>query len=338
MVIIFGASSFIGTYLVDELVKKGKKIIVLGRNIENLQYFRNLENVKAINFNIQNLKDFKKLPNNDIEAVVHLAGIMPANVKKDLYNPYDYIDVNIKGTLNILEYCKNNNVKKIIYTSSESDVAMHYNKNIVIDENTPRAINYNNDHTVYAITKIASMDLIEHYSQAYNIQGIYFRLQNIFGYGQLLEHYRNGEKVLNGFGTFLYKAIRGEDIEIWGNPNIGRDMLYIKDLISMITMAIESSNARGLYCAGTGEKISLLEQVKGIIEVFSMNKKSNIIFREEKPSVRSYTYDISKLKRDLNFEIEYSYKEWLKDWKKEFEENRFPHLENRANILKKDVY
>jgi nucleoside-diphosphate-sugar epimerase len=73
MVIIFGASSFIGTYLVDELVKKGKKIIVLGRNIENLQYFRNLENVKAINFNIQNLKDFKKLPNNDIEAVVHLS-------------------------------------------------------------------------------------------------------------------------------------------------------------------------------------------------------------------------------------------------------------------------
>jgi len=336
MIIIIGAESFIGTYLVDALVKLNKELVVTGRSIESNNFFKSLNKTTVINLDISKEIDFKKLPTENVEAIVHLAGIMPANVEENDYNPFQYIDVNIKGTLNILEYCRLNKVKKIIYTSSESDIAEQYNRYEILNEDIPRAINYNNDHTIYAITKIASMDLIKHYSEKYNIQGIYFRLPNIFGYGQLLEHYKDGKKVLNGFGTFLNNAMKGYDIELWGDPGKGRDIVYVKDLVQMIVKAIFTSNANGLYCVGTGVKTTLLEQVEKIIEVFSpheIQKKSKIIFKKNKPSVRSYIYDVTKAKKDLGYKVQYPYEKMLKDWKKEFELNRFPHLRKRVDLL-----
>jgi UDP-glucose 4-epimerase len=335
MILIVGAKSFIGTYLVDALLQLNEKIIVTGRDIENSEYFTSYENLIPINLDITKKEDFKKLLNFNIKTIIHLAGIMPANVDFRNYNPYEYMNVNIEGTLNILEFCRENKVKKIIYTSSEADISEQYNKYEIIDETVPRAINYNNDHTIYAITKIAAMDLIEHYHQKFGIIGIYFRLPNIFGYGQLLEHYKDGKLVLSGFGYFLKNSLNGSDIEVWGDYNKGRDIVYVKDLVQMIIKAINSDHALGLYCVGTGIKTTLLEQVKGIIEVFSRNGiKSKIIFKSSKPSVRSYLYDISKAKNDLSYKVEYPYLDLLKDWKKEFELDRFPHLRKRVEILK----
>ena len=336
MIIIIGAESFVGTYLVDALVKLNKELIVTGRSIESNSFFKSLNKTTAINLDISQEIDFKKLPTENIEAVIHLAGIMPANVEENDYNPFQYIDVNIKGTLNTLEYCRLNKIKKIIYTSSESDISEQYDKYEILNEDIPRAINYNNDHTIYAITKIASMDLIKHYSEKYNIQGVYFRLPNIFGYGQLLEHYKDGKKVLNGFGTFLNNAMKGYNIELWGDPKKGRDIIYVKDLVQMIVNAIFISNANGLYCVGTGIKTTLLEQVEKIIEVFSpqdIQKKSKIIFKRDKPSVRSYIYDVKKAKNDLNYEVQYPYERMLIDWKKELKLDRFSHLRNRVSLL-----
>ena len=338
MVVVIGAESFVGTYLVDKLISMQVKVIATGRNIESSSYFNNSKYIVPINIDITKKNDLLKLPTKDIDAVIHLAGIMPANVDLNNYNPYEYIDVNIKGTLNILEYIRNANIPKIIYTSSESDIAMQYEKNDILDEEIPRAIDYNNDHTIYAITKIASMDLIEHYSQKYNIKGVYFRLPNIFGYGQLLEHYKDGRKVLNGFGTFILNAMNGNDIEVWGDPQKGRDIIYVKDLVDMIVGAIYSDKARGLYCAGTGIKTTLLEQIEGIIDTFSpKDKVSKLIFKSEKPSVRSYLYDIKKAKKDLMYEVKYPYRKMLKDWKKEFELNRFPHLKKRVFLLERNI-
>lgn len=334
MIIVIGAESFIGTYLVDKLSKSGKNIIATGRNIQNNKYFQSLNNVTPININIVDQKDFEKLPTKNIEAIVHLAGMMPANISDDEYNPYSYVDVNINGTLNILEFCRKNFISKIIYTSSESDISEQYSKYEILDELVPRAINYNNDHTIYAITKIASMDLIEHYSQAYNLNGIYFRLPNIFGYGQLLEHYKEGKKVINGFGTFLKKALHGESIEMWGDCEQGRDVVYVKDLVNMIIGAIENDSARGLYCAGTGVKTTLKEQIEGIVNVFSKeDAKSKIIPKPEFPSIRTYIYNVDKAKKELGYVVEYPYKEMLLDWKYEFELNRFPHFKDHVRCL-----
>lgn len=334
MILVIGATGFVGTYLIDELLRQEKKIIATGRNIENDKYFQSLKNVTCINLNISNSFDFKKLPKKGIKTVIQLAGLMPANVKKEDYDPYKYIDVNIKGTLNILEYCRENDIERMIFTSSESDISKKYGTDLHLDEKTTRAINYNNDHTIYAISKIAAMDLIEHYSQKYGIIGISFRLPNIFGYGQLLEIYHNGEKTLNGFGTFLKKAIHGETIEIWGNPKLGRDVVYIKDLISMITNAIYSPKARGLYCVGTGIKTTLEEEVKTIVKVFSKSDNiSKIIYKPEMPSIRNYIYDIKKAKTELNYIVKYPFYEMLNDWKHEMELNRFPHLRYRIKEI-----
>ena len=118
--------------------------------------------------------------------------------------------------------------------------------------------------------------------------------------------------------VIIKKAIEGEPIEIWGDPTIAKDIVYVKDFIQMIEKAINSKTAQGMYNVGTGMPTTLEEQIKGIIEVFSKpDKKSSVIYRPEMPSQTSYFYDISRTKDDLHYEVEYPYLEMLRDMKKE---------------------
>jgi UDP-glucose 4-epimerase len=128
----------------------------------------------------------------------------------------------------------------------------------------------------------------------------------------------NGIKKKIAYLTIIKQAIEGEPIEIWGDPNIAKDIVYVKDFIQMIEKAINNKTAQGMYNVGTGMPTTLEEQIKGIIEVFSeSDKKSSIVYRPEMPSQTSYLYDISKTKNDLHYEVMYPYIEMLKDMKEE---------------------
>ena len=101
-IVIFGATGNIGAYFTDYCNKKidhdKYEIIATGRKKTN--FFEEL-GVKYVNIDLQNDEDFKKLPTEDVYAIVNLAGVLPAYLKE--YNPFTYIDVNIKGSLRILE-------------------------------------------------------------------------------------------------------------------------------------------------------------------------------------------------------------------------------------------
>ena len=304
--------------MVPELAVQGRETLATSLKRYGEEYYQK-QGVAYARVDIANEADIQKLPKDNVEAVILLAGLLPANLRE--FKPEDnrlYADTNIKGTINVLEYCRTKNAKKIIFTSSHSDVAGLWASGRPIREEDPRTLAYGNDHTVYSIAKIASMDLIEHYSQRYGVQGISFRLPAVYCYSQRTGIYVSGRFVKAGFYTFVDKALKGEPIEIWGNPQKAKDIVYVKDVVGALVKAIDNSTAHGLYNIATGIGTSLEDEVKGVIEVFSPpGRKSEILYRPDKPDTLSYVYDISKARRELGYEVQYPFKKMLEDYKME---------------------
>ena len=124
-IVIFGATGNIGAYLVDYLKKflDDFQIIATGRKNTN---FYNNKGIDYINVDICNKDDFDKLPIDDIYAVINCAGILPAYLSD--FNPYLYVDVNIIGSLNILEYARRVNADRVVYTQTWSVQGGYWNE------------------------------------------------------------------------------------------------------------------------------------------------------------------------------------------------------------------
>ncbi|MFA6409830.1 MAG: NAD(P)-dependent oxidoreductase [Gammaproteobacteria bacterium] len=326
MIVVIGAFGFIGTYLVDELLMEKNEVIATGRNEVSMGYLLK-KGASFVKLDITKADDFYSLPTQGVKAVVLLAATLPANVRN--YNPFDYVNTNVNGTLNVLEYCRINKIPKIIFTSSYADVRNLWAKDKPITEKMPRDFLFTGDHALYVITKNMACDLIEHYSQEYGIQGIVFRLPPVYGYGPHLEIYENGKYYKSGFQVFVEKAIRGEQIEIWGDSKISRDIVYIKDVISAFISALKSTRAAGLYNITSGVPLSLDEQVRTTIKVFSLKDKiSGIVYRPDKKSTGfSYVFDITKAKQDFGYAPKFiSFERMLLDYKEEIKKGRCDFL------------
>jgi UDP-glucose 4-epimerase len=329
MIVVIGASSSTGVYLIDELMDRKRDVFATSRSKYNGQFYSD-KGFGYARLDVTRKEDFEQLPKGDIEAVILLAGLLPANLRE--YDPTfyrEYIEVNITGTVNVLEYCRRTKARKIIFASSHSDVAGLWDSSRAITEEDPRTINYKGDHAVYIISKITAMDLIEHYHQEYGVQGISFRLPAVYGYHPRTGMYIGNRFVKAGFNIFVEKAMKGEPIEIWGNPHMGKDIVYVKDVAGAFIRAVDSTTAHGLYNIATGVCTTLEQEVKDIIEVFSPpGRRSTISYNPNKPDTLSYLYDIRKAQRDLGYRVEYPFRKMLEDYKAEMQRipPRFPEL------------
>ncbi|MDY2729775.1 MAG: NAD(P)-dependent oxidoreductase [Clostridium sp.] len=332
MVIVLGATGFIGVYTVEKLLKEGYKVLATGRNKVVADYYKK-KGVDFVELDISKEEDFDKLPTENVEGIIFLAGLLPANAKVDISkdeNAADYIRINTIGTINVLEYCRKNEIKKVISTTSYADVFNSWKKDVALTEDEPRNFQYEGDHAVYIISKNASVDIMEYYNVQHGMQCSAFRLPPVYGVGPHSEIYVNGKYYKTGIQTFIEKAEKGEDIELWGDKNISRDIIYVKDVARAFILALRSDKARGLYNMTSGVPLTLENQIKTVIEVFAKDKKSNIVYRPDlKNNTPSYLFDMSKAKRDFGFEPEYKdYLDIMKDYKKELESHRLDFLIN----------
>ncbi|MGN2368645.1 NAD-dependent epimerase/dehydratase family protein [Clostridium cagae] len=332
MVVVIGATGFIGVYTVDKLMQEGYDVIATGRNKIVGEYYKN-KGVEFVELDMANEDDFKKLPTENIQGVILLGGLLPANVDVDISkyeNASDYIKINTIGTINVLEYCRKNSIKKVISTTSYADVFNSWKKDIALTEDEPRNFKCEGDHAVYVISKNAAVDIMEYYNIQHSLQCATFRLPPVYGVGPHSEIYVNGEYYKTGIQTFIEKAEKGEDIEIWGNPQISRDIIYVKDVATAFLKALQSDNARGLYNMTSGVSLTLEKQIQTVIDIFSKEKKSNLVYRSDlKNNTLSYLFSMEKAKRDFGFEPEYTdYRNLMIDYKKELESHRLDFLIN----------
>ena len=337
MILVFGAAGFIGTYLIDQLVKEGFDVIATDIDRLAESYYKK-QGVPFIRLDITQEKEFTKLPQAGVSAAINLACVQPANVREEEYDPTDYIRVNVLGTLNILEFCRKTNTRKIIYISSHRTVQALWESGKPIGEDATKAIKYTGEYAMFSISEGAAEDCVEHYRQQHGMQGITFRLPPVYGYGPHTEIFKNGKPIKTGFKVFIENAIAGKPIEVWGDCEKGRDIIYVKDVVSAIILALKSKDASGLYNIASGRLLSLKEEAETIARVFSpRDRPSQIMYRPDKAnSIEPFLYNISKARRALRWSPKYSFEEMLVDYKQEMESGRFKFLlEKRKKMMRR---
>ena len=332
-VLVFGAAGFMGTYLIEALLNSNYHVVAADIDASNEDYFLE-RNISFINIDITKSDDFLKLEGEFFDVVVHLAAHQPANVSDKNDDPESYMQVNVIGTLNILKYCKNSHVGKVIYGSSHRNTQGLWPAKKPLSESDGRAIKFDTEYTLFSISETAAQDLVEYYNTQHDLQCITFRLPPVYGYGPHTEIFKDGKPIKTGFQIFIDKAITGEPIEVWGDTNVGRDIIYIKDVINAFVLAIEHPDASGIFNITSGKKLTLMEEVETIIDVFSeQNNKPELIKRPDiSNNIDSFYYDISKAKEVLGWAPSFSFKDMLVDFIKESSAKKFSHLVDKRQV------
>lgn len=323
-IIVFGATGKVGCYSALYLKEQEYDVIAVGRRTSDNGFFADY-GIKYLSMDMMDMEAFKILPQENVYGIVHMAAILPATM--DGYNPRMYVESNIYGTLNILDYAVKVGCKRFVYPKSWSDITYLTGTLKPIPADAPVKFPLDNDHTMYAITKNAACDMIAHYSAKYDFKYYILRFPNIFCYHPNPTYYVDGVKRWTGQRAIIEQAKLGEDIELWGNPEAARDVFYVKDCVQIIEKCFSANGANGIYNVGTGWVVTRQEQIQGLIDVFGRkDNPSKIVVRTDKPDSPIYMLDISKTKLELGFEPKYDYLTYLKDLKIEMENNRFEKL------------
>lgn len=332
MILIIGASSFIGVHTVSEFLNQGCKVAVTGRNNRFKEHYDKL-GVDYYNLDLSKKEDFAVLPTQDVQGVVLLAGLLPANAEVDLdkdENAADYFRINVLGTINVLEYCRKNGIKRVISASSYADVRNAWAKDKAITEDEPRSFSYKGDHAVYVISKNAANDVMEYYNQQHGMKNAWFRFPPVYGVGPHGSLFVNGKVYKSGLQIFMDNAAEGKDICVYGDRTISRDVVSVKDVARAYYQAMFSEKTYGLYNITSGRGVTLAEQAEVIAEVFHKEGKpqSKVIYLPEKPNNSvSYLFSIEKAKRDFGYQPRFAdFKDMMTDWKKDIDKNLYRDL------------
>lgn len=325
-VMIFGATGNIGSNVAVYLKDKGYSIVALGRRESDNGFFvtKGIEYIGGISN--ERAEDFDKLPT-DVDAVINLAGTMPAHANA---SPMPYIQSIIVGTVNICEWMRTKTeCKRIIFNTTPSDVIKYLNQPTPVPDYAPRSFPKDGgDHAVYAIAKNAAVDILEHYNIAYGFKQLIFRHDTVYCWNESPFYNLNGERKKLPWRVIVENVIAGKPVEVWGDPNTKKCLLYIKDFCSAIECGLNCDHT-GIYNLSGTRFYTMDEQVQGIIDVFGNNSKPcKKKYCPEKPSTPMHLYADEKAKIELGWKPNWDWWMACEDMKKVMVERPFHLLEN----------
>lgn len=275
-----GGLGFIGQNLIEEL-KEDYRLVVFGRskNHNSPDYiychgdFTNRDAVETV---------FKK---HRIDLVIHaISTTIPASA-----DPIIDIDSNLKSTVHLLELLKQYNVSKIVFLSSGGTVYGLINELDSVPENHPTY-----PISAHGITKLAIEKYLYLYQRLYNLNYLILRLSNPFG-----EHHSSDKQGL--INITLKKIIKKEPMTVWGNGEIIRDYIYVKDCVKIIHQLIDKNISNQIINVGSNQGYSINE-ILAIIRNLIGNFE--IIHSEYRNyDVPKIVLDTSKLKSLIDFEL-----------------------------------
>lgn len=321
-IIVLGATGQLGAYTSVALKDKGYNVVAVGRRDSDNGFYKTKQIDYIGGFLLEDINTYRKLPK-DIDAVVNLAGAMPAHSGM---NPYPYLDTIVKGTVNLCEWLKNTNCKRVIFNTTPSDVCAFFESTLPVPNDAPRSFPKNGgDHAIYAIAKNAAVDILEHYWYSDGISSCVFRHLTVYGCHPDPSYFINGEKKILPWRIIINRAQNGKPVEVWGDPCRLKELLYIKDFTEAIYCALES-NERGIFNLSGIKPYTLEEQIDGIIEVFDISKKSIKLFCPEKPNTPQNLLDSTETRNRLNWYPKYDWVSACKDMQKDMKENPYSIL------------
>lgn len=300
-ILVTGGAGFVGSHIVDRLSSQND-VIVLDNLFTGLQSHlaKSKDRIKFVKGDVLDKDLLKKLVK-DVEYIFHLAAHV-GNIRS-IKDPYFDMDVNIKGTLNLLEACRDSHIKRLVYAGSAACYGEA--KYLPIDEDHPL-----NPESPYAVSKIAAEKYCFAYHKVHGIPIAVVRFFNIYGPRQDTSEYANAISI------FLNKFKRGQPITIYGDGEQTRDFVFVGDVVNgNLLAATQPAAIGGAFNISTGKATSINQLVNALREV--SGTQGNVTYLPARAGEVKYSRaDIKKAKKVLGFQPQTSLKDGLSlTWK-----------------------
>jgi len=291
----------VGSHVVDKLAEMQCEVWVVDNlftgKIENLQLNRVDRKVRFFDGDIRDGGLVNKLVK-EVDAIVHLAAI--SSVPFSVENPVLTNDVNVNGTLNLLNACLDADVRRFLFISSCA----------VYGE--PRYFPMDERHPIqplspYAASKAAAEGYCKVFRKVYGLDAVVLRLFNVYGSRQ-----REEDSYCGVITKFVSSLLHGKPLVIFGDGNQMRDFVYVEDVAEAIWLALESEAAAGeTFNIGSGRPTSINELAKLVTEVFG--DEAEMVYEEERiGDLRQSCADIAKAERTLGYRPKITLEDGLK--------------------------
>lgn len=266
-VLVTGGAGFIGSWLVEKLVQKDYEVVVADNlqtgsacNLDNIQ-----EDIEFYQADVNKKKEIEKIfSENQIDVVFHYAATV--GVERTLENPLKVLE-DIEGIKNVIEQSVRNDVKHLVYSSSSevygkpADLPMQ-------EENTPL-----NSRLPYAVVKNLGEVYCRTYQEQQGLDYTILRYFNTYGPGQSMDFV---------IPQFIHNAVRGKDIEIYGDGRQKRTFIYIEDNIQATLNVLGNPKAKNETINVGGEKAYSINQLAKLIKE-KVNSSSRIKHVDPRP-------------------------------------------------------
>ena len=297
--IVTGGAGFIGSHLVDELVRRGEEVVVVDNlvtgNKENLK--NAYSKIRFAQGDIKNL-GFLKKEFKGADFVLHHAALI--SVVESMSKPEDYELNNVQGTRNVLEAARINNVKRVVFSSSG---AVYGNQPIPFTEETQTELLSN-----YAKNKFEGEKLCKEYYDKHGLKTVIFRYANVFGPRQDPKSDYAGV-----ISIFIKKLLRGEIPNIYGDGEQTRDFVYVKNIVEANILACKAESGFGEPInIGAGKETSVNELYRTISKILGNKENPNYAPAREGEARKAFL-DITKAGRILGYKCRYDLMTGIKD-------------------------
>ena len=313
-VLVIGGAGFIGGFVVSELLKSDVKEVIIYDNFARGKADNIVESLKDSRCTIYPLGgdvreiDILNTAMNGVDYVFHLAAMWLLHCKDF---PRTAFDVNIAGTFNVLEACVNNNIKKLIYSSSASV----YGDAVEVPMTESHPFNNKN---FYGATKIAGEAMATAYNDRYGLEIVGLRYMNVYGPGQ------DQHAVYSGVVPIMLNKIEaGEQPIINGDGSQAYDFIYVEDIAKSNIDALESDVKLGFYNVGSEIQTTIKELCDTILDLKNSDLKVKYLPYSEDDAralVQNRIGSRKKAENEINFKYQDSLRQGLQkliDWRKE---------------------
>lgn len=306
MILVTGGAGYIGSHCVLSLLKKGHKVTVFDNlstgHIETIERLKKYGDLKFIKGDLLNFNEINSVFEEKIEAVVHFAAF--SQVGESVKNPQKYYINNVIGTINLLQAMLNNDVKKIVFSST----AATYGEPVYtpIDEKHPQ-----NPINPYGKSKLMIENILDDYDNAYGLKSVRLRYFNVIGANKesIIGEWHNPETHL--VPNILKSTFKnGKTFEIYGQDydtkdgTCVRDYINVEDLIEAHLLSLDYLNNGGkttYFNLGTNGGNTVWEIFKTCEEITEQKiPVNNMPRREGDPAV--LIANNSKIKNELNWQ------------------------------------
>ena len=304
-VLVTGGAGFIGSNLVKKLISDKNEVVVIDDLSSGfISNISNIDGVKYINGDIRNRKQVNDAIKG-VEVVFHLAASV--GNKRSIDFPLIDSQINVLGTLNILEECVKEGVRKIV-TSSSAGIFGEL-KTIPIKEDHPIE-----PDSPYGCSKLCEEKLCLSYSKLYDLEAVCLRYFNVFGPNQRFDAYGNVIPI------FVYKMLHNEPIIVYGDGNQTRDFVHVNDVVQANINSANSIGVSEAFNIASGDRISINDLINLITKNYK--KEVKIEYTNKRPGdVMHSLADISFARNEINYNPSVDLEKGINDyvnWAKKF--------------------